>query len=452
MTVVPDQVDLALDITALSPNPAVLGVNTASYLVHVINNNNGNPAVGTNVLITDTLPMSSTFVTATIQYAGTGSCQQASGVVTCSLTALGPGSNNYVTIVVSPTALGVLTDTATTSADQVDPNPANNVPVSAAVTVVPDQVDLALDITALAPNPAVLGVNTASYLVHVINNNNGNPAVGTNVLITDTLPISSTFITATIQYAGTGSCQQASGVVTCSLTALGPGSNNYVTIVVSPTALGVLTDTATTSADQVDPNPANSVPVSAAVTVVPDQVDLALDVTALAPNPAVLGVNTASYLVHVINNNNGNPAVGTNVLITDTLPISSTFITATIQYAGTGSCQQASGVVTCSLTSLGAGSNNYVTIVVSPTALGVLTDTATTSADQVDPNPANNMAAAAVTVISGLPSPTPSGTATNTPTTTRRQHQPELPPTRRPLPKHRHQLPLQPTRRPLPVH
>ncbi len=92
-----------------------------------------------------------------------------------------------------------------------------------------------------------------------------------------------------------------------------------------------------------------------------------------SPSPAVLGIDTVTYNLGVFNSSGGTT---TNVLITDTLPVSSTFVSATPNF---GSCHQASGVVTCTVSSLAASQNAFVSIVVSPTTTGVLTDTAVTS-------------------------------------------------------------------------
>ena len=55
-------------------------------------------------------------------------------------------------------------------------------------------------------------------------------------------------------------------------------------------------------------------------------------------------------------------------------------------------------MVVCSLGSIANGGNATVTILVKPTAKGTITNTATVSAQQADPNTSNNSATATTTV------------------------------------------------------
>jgi hypothetical protein len=55
--------------------------------------------------------------------------------------------------------------------------------------------------------------------------------------------------------------------------------------------------------------------------------------------------------------------------------------------------------VSCSVGSLAGGQSATITIVVTPTTAGTLTNTATVSGDQTDPTPADNSATATTTVL-----------------------------------------------------
>src|SRR5204862_5563063 len=57
------------------------------------------------------------------------------------------------------------------------------------------------------------------------------------------------------------------------------------------------------------------------------------------------------------------------------------------------------GTVTCSLGNLANGASASITIVVTTTTPGTLTDTATVVGNETDPNPLNNSATATTTVI-----------------------------------------------------
>ena len=106
---------------------------------------------------------------------------------------------------------------------------------------------------------------------------------------------------------------------------------------------------------------------------------------------------TVTYLVTV---SNGGPADATNVMMIDVLPPGATLVSAT---PSQGTC---SGTVTCSLGSIANGASATVTIVVTiaPAASGSLVcNTASATADQPDPNLANNASMTCATLTPGTP-------------------------------------------------
>lgn len=112
-------VDLSL---ALSSSPAsVAQGHSISYMLTVANNDT--QATATNLTLTDTLPTGVNFVSAT---AAGGTCSNSSGTVTCTLTSLAPQATWQPSINVDATATGSLSDKASVTADQSDPNTANN--------------------------------------------------------------------------------------------------------------------------------------------------------------------------------------------------------------------------------------------------------------------------------------------------------------------------------------
>jgi uncharacterized repeat protein (TIGR01451 family) len=84
--------------------------------------NNG-PDTAVDVVVTDTLPASVTFVSATPSQ---GSCAHAAGVVTCNLGTLGNGLSASIDIVVRPTQAGVITNNAGVTSQTSDPLAGNN--------------------------------------------------------------------------------------------------------------------------------------------------------------------------------------------------------------------------------------------------------------------------------------------------------------------------------------
>jgi uncharacterized delta-60 repeat protein/uncharacterized repeat protein (TIGR01451 family) len=110
--------DLALTKTD-PPGRAPTGRNM-TYTLTVTNNG---PDAASGVTVTDQLPPSVTFVSATPSQ---GSCSESGGIVTCSLGTLGNGAAATVNIVVKPTTAGTITNTASVTAFDQDPNQGNN--------------------------------------------------------------------------------------------------------------------------------------------------------------------------------------------------------------------------------------------------------------------------------------------------------------------------------------
>src|SRR5437763_14496156 len=97
-------VDLNIYSMTGSPDPITLGTGNVTYTVQI---NNASTSAGTNVVLTNTLPASSSYVSSIAT--SSGSCSQSGGTVTCSWASI-PANNFYsATIVVPPTAVAALT-------------------------------------------------------------------------------------------------------------------------------------------------------------------------------------------------------------------------------------------------------------------------------------------------------------------------------------------------------
>ncbi len=125
------------------------------------------------------------------------------------------------------------------------------------------------------------------------------------------------------------------------------------------------------------------------------EADLAVAKT-VSRNPVQVN-NAFSFTVTAVNNG---PSSATGVRVTDVLPPSLTFGSAT---ASKGSCANASNTVTCNLGNLAVGETVAITVNVTPTAAGQVGSTASIQGNETDSTPANNQATAQVT-ISTLPS------------------------------------------------
>ena len=332
------QADADLSVTkADSADPVALGDNL-TYTITVTNNG---PALATGVTLTDTLPPGVTFVSAT------PSCGELLGTVTCNLGSI--ATSTPITIVVTPTATGTISNFVSVSGNETDPNTANNTATETTLVVV--SADLSVT-------------------------NNG-PAISTGVMLTDTLPPGVAFVSATPDQ---GSCGESAGVVNCTLDTLPVASSITITIVVTtPTnpLTCTITNIASGSGNEADVTPANNTATESSTFV--SCADLSVT-KADSADPSALGDNL-TYTVTVTNNG---PALATGVTLTDTLPAFVTFVSAT------PSCGELFGTVTCNLGNV--ATSTQITIVVTPTATGIISNFVSVTGNETDPNPANNRA------------------------------------------------------------
>jgi uncharacterized repeat protein (TIGR01451 family) len=117
--------DMAIAMTD-SPDPVRVG----QQLTYSITVNNYGDQDATNVTVTDVLPANVTYVSAV---SSQGGCSGTS-TITASLGGVASGASATVTIVVTTTAQGQLSNTASVTCAETDPNPANN-SVTATTTV-----------------------------------------------------------------------------------------------------------------------------------------------------------------------------------------------------------------------------------------------------------------------------------------------------------------------------
>ncbi len=140
----------------------------------------------------------------------------------------------------------------------------------------------------------------------------------------------------------------------------------------------------------------HSIPATLIV-VNPASADLSVTKTA-SPNPGQVGV-PLSY--RIIATNNG-PAVATNVTVADTLPSGVAFVSATTTQ---GNCN-GTATVNCNVGNLAVGSSAIVTILVTPSSAGQITNSATVASSESDSDSTNNTAATMTLIQPAAPSPT----------------------------------------------
>jgi uncharacterized repeat protein (TIGR01451 family) len=98
-------------------------VPTGRDLTYTLTVTNNGPDAASGVTVTDVLPSSVTFASATPSQ---GSCSESNGTVTCSLGTLANAATTTVDIVVTPRTAGLITNTVSVTAAVTDPSDVNN--------------------------------------------------------------------------------------------------------------------------------------------------------------------------------------------------------------------------------------------------------------------------------------------------------------------------------------
>ncbi len=246
-SLVPTAPDVAISKTA-DRNPAPVEFN---FNYNITVTNTGSPA--SNVIVTDPLPSQVTLTAATTSQ---GTCTYDSGTktVTCNLGTVNAGSPVNIQLTVKPRTEGMLDNTATVTTTDTDSNPTNN---SASVNGLPaiKFVDLSVSKSESA-DPIFAGENE-TYTIAVKNFNTYVNATG--VALTDTLPASMTFVSATTSQGSLVTPPVGStGTVTANLGTLAPGATATVTITAKSTTAGTVTNSATASSNESEFNPADN--------------------------------------------------------------------------------------------------------------------------------------------------------------------------------------------------
>jgi uncharacterized repeat protein (TIGR01451 family) len=238
-------------VTVTGPSSVTAGTN-ATYTVTVTNSG---PNAASGVVLTDTLPAGSTFVSMD-QTAGADSftLSQSGGTATETAgAAIASGSSDTFTLIVTAAADATpgstFNDTASVTATTADPNTSNNSATQSG-TIVGAPADLAV---------ATSGTTTANegdqvtYTVTVTNTDSANS--GTGVVLTDTLGANLTYVSATTSQ---GTFSQSGGVVTFNVATLAPGASATLTVTAQATEDGTVTDSASVTSTSADPNTTNN--------------------------------------------------------------------------------------------------------------------------------------------------------------------------------------------------
>jgi uncharacterized repeat protein (TIGR01451 family) len=122
----------------------------------------------------------------------------------------------------------------------------------------------------------------------------------------------------------------------------------------------------------------------------PTPVNLSVTQTESA-DPSPVG-NQLTYTLHITNSGS---AAATGVVVNDNWTTAATFISVT---SDQGTCSRSGNSVTCRIPSFAAGAMATVTLVLQPSAAGMITNSATVNANEPDTDPANNSATEDTTI------------------------------------------------------
>jgi uncharacterized repeat protein (TIGR01451 family) len=374
---VPGEADIA--VVKQSNNQTAIPGQMFSYTIIVTN---FGPADAQSVLLTDSIP--STILDPEYSIDNGVTFQPWTGSL--NLGTIEAGGVRIVIIrgTVSQTATGMITNTATVSSPTPDPNPENNTStIETPVAVV--EADVAVvkqsNQTAVAPGEPL------SYTITV---NNFGPSAAENVLLMDSIPGS----ILNPEYSLDGGVTFNPWPGFLSLGTLPAGAERIIIIrgTVSLEATGVISNTAVVSSTTPDPNPENNTstsetPVSAI------EADIAVEKQS---NQAIaIPGEPLNYTVVV---NNFGPNAAENVLVMDSIP--SSILNPEYSIDGGVTFNPWPGFL--NLGTLPAGAERIIIIrgTVSPTAAGIIINTATVSSSTPDPNPENNTSTSETPILS----------------------------------------------------
>jgi len=376
--------NLGVSKTVSDPTP-----NVGDIIAYTITVTNHGPQKATRVQLTDVLP---TGVTLGGYTATQGTYNSTTGLWTVGNLDNTASATLTITATVDSGTCGMtITNTASVTANQPDPEPDNNAD-SANIDVLCPRADLEVVKTVSDPTPNVGDVIT--YTITVTNNG---PDDATGVQLTDTLPTGVTFggYTATQgTYTSTTGLWEITTDDDDDLPA-GAVATLIITATVDSSTCGTtITNTANIlSADQPDPNPTNN-EASVNIDVLCTGADLEVAKTVSDPTPNVGEV--IAYTITVVNNG---PDDATGVRLADALPAGVTFGRYT---ATQGFYISTTGLWTVGDIDCGASATLTINATVnSCRGAGIITNTAhSLTADQPDPNPDNNVASAVITSTS----------------------------------------------------
>jgi len=401
------------DLTIAKTGPA--SVSAGTNLSYTITVTNTGPGTASSVVLNDTVPASTTFVSVTPP-AGwacpTLPAPGGTGPIQCTRATLAAGSGAQTfTLVVKPgpsTPNGTtVSNTATVSSATPDPTTPNTATAS---TNVVTAADLSVTKTA-SPSPVVAGTN----LTYTITAANAGPSDAQTVVLTDNVPADTTFVSVAPPAGWTCPTQPAAGgtgPVSCTRATLAAGSGAQaftlmVKVAASAPDASTISNTAGIASATADPDTGNN--SSTITTTVIARADLSIAKACTSAGFGPTGPNVAipgSTIDCTLTVNNAGPSDAQSVVVTDTPGAG----LSPVSGSGGGFACTNGPPITCTRATQAAGATSVINVVlavsdnISPNS--TVSNAATVGSATTDPNPANN----ASTATMATPTCTVSGT------------------------------------------
>jgi uncharacterized repeat protein (TIGR01451 family) len=377
--------DLSVSQTASTP------VYQGGNLTYTITVTNSSSTWAEEVILAETLPAGATLVAATLESVGMfGSteeeCALTGGDLVCTLNNISNFSGPAVVkvTVTLPAAASVTNSVRVTSMNP-DPDLNNNKSeLTTAVSTTSSSADLSVTQTA-SPDPGIKNSNL-TYTVTV--SNKGPSASG--VVLTDVLPDSyfADYVPGSM-VSSQGICSIIGGEDTanCDLGTINPGGTASFSIAVKPKEPFKLTNSVAVSSSVPDPERASN---SSTLETKVSPTDLTISQTA-NPSPATVGGN----LTYTITVNNNGPEAVEDMNIADTIPATVNIVSLT----PADSCDWGPEKIYCIFPNMAAGASEAVTLVVTPTLVGSLTNEVELVSSTPNVNTANNFSSISTEVV-----------------------------------------------------
>jgi uncharacterized repeat protein (TIGR01451 family) len=366
-------------VTKVADDASISAGDTAGFTITVTNDG---PGAASDVTLTDPLPAGVAW--SFDQVTGGWTCGISSGTLTCGGQAFslaeGASASVHVHGVTDAADCGSLENTATVSASNEAANSDTDNSATASITV----NCASIGISKTADASTVIAGGQIGFVITVTN---GGAGTAHGVTMTDPLPTDAGLSWAVGATTGGWSCAIGAGVLTCGGSAfdLGPGLNATVHIT-SPTT-GATCGTVDNSAHVATSNDGSG-DASDSVTVNCPNVS----VLKTAANGTINAGDTASFTIVVSSNGTG---AATNVTLNDPLPDGISWS------EDSAVCDIAAGVLRCDFGDMASGTSSTVHVSgeTDATDCGILTNTATVSADNEAPGTdGDNASTATITV------------------------------------------------------